>query len=215
MAGRQSYMHRQERDDDSINWGQVALVFVAFAFIYFVTAFYFSTTSFGKEVRLKGRYDQTEKAWIFGPVSTRERNQVVEINVYDGSVKESWSYFEAELVQDEKGPALLSFGGESWHETGRDSDGYWAAAERNNDIRVTIPDPGRYLLRIRVEGGHKTGRNIGDHTARSKLMVSGRFVRGSTALFIWSGVLLLIVGVVMNELRNRTVINMLSNLSDD
>ncbi len=61
MAGRQSYMHRQERDDDSINWGQVALVFIAFAFIYFVTAFYFSTTSFGKEVRLKGRYDQTER----------------------------------------------------------------------------------------------------------------------------------------------------------
>ena len=162
----------------------LALVFIAFAFIYFVTAFYFSATSWGKEVRLKGRYDQTAKAWIFGPVSTRKRNQVVEINVYDGSVKESWSYFEAELVQDVNGPALFSFGGESWHETGRDSDGYWAAAERNNDIRLTIPDPGSYLLRVKVQGGHKSVRNSGDKTAQSKLLVSGRFVRGSTALFI-------------------------------
>ena len=215
MASKSSYMRRPEAEEDGVNWGKVALVCIAFAFVYFLTAFYFSTTSSGDEFKLKGRFDAQTKAWIFGPMRTTKRNQVVEIDVFDRSVKESWSYFEAQLVKGPKAPALMSFGGEAYHESGRDSEGYWVESSNNNDIRITVPAAGNYFLRIRVEGGHKSGRNIGDKTAQTRLVVSARYVRGSTGLFIWCGVLLLIVAVVMNELRNRTVINMLSNLSDD
>jgi hypothetical protein len=79
---------------------------------------------------------------------------------------------------------------------------------RNNDIRLSIPEPDSYYLRVRVEGAPKRSNKSFDITAKSQIVISLNYLRGSTGLFIWSGVVLLIIGVVLNEIRNRTVLDL-------
>lgn len=201
---------RKASDDDSINLGKVALVFIAFALLYFATAYYFGGSVNPDPIALRSKFDPATKTRIFGPLVTEKSNAVVELVVVDGSVKEGWSYVETELL-DAKGTSLMSFGGEKYHETGRDSDGPWSEAVRDNDIRLTIPDPGTYFLRVRVEGGDKRSTRSSDRTQQTKIYISADYLRGSNGLYIWVGVLLLIIGVVLNEIRNRTVIGMLGS----
>lgn len=197
-----------DRDDEGIHLGKLAMVFIGFALLYLATSLYFSMPE--KKQVTTGMADK-----VFGPIETTRRNAVLELTINISSLNESWAYVEVDLLDSARKKALMTFGSEQYQESGRDSEGPWTESKNNSDIRVTIPEPGSYYLRARVQGGPKNSTASSDITKKTKLRITIEHLRGSSALFIWAGVFLLIIGVVLNEIRNRTVLTFIAKMSDN
>ncbi len=194
-------------EDEGIHLGKLALVFIGFALFYLATALYFSMSE--KDQVLTGMANKD-----FGPIETTRPNAVLEITIYHESLKESWAYVEVDLMNRDSTKALMTFSGEQYHESGRDSEGPWSESKSNTDIRITVPEPGSYYLRARVQGGPKNSTSASDTTGKTELRITIDHLRGSSALFTWAGVILLILGVVLNEIRNKTVLALIGKMSN-
>ena len=137
---------------------------------------------------------------------------MVEIAITDRDVKEGWSYVETDLLAEDRETVLTSFGAEHWQESGRDSEGSWTESDQNSDIRITVPKPGIYYLQFRSEEGAKNSTFAS--TNQTKIHVVIKHLRGTTTIFNWFGLILLVIGVVLNEIRNQTIITILLRLAD-
>lgn len=120
----------------------------------------------------------TKEGGKFGPIVTRDHNEVVKIELRQRLPLMKWSAVDVE-VMDENGNYLFAFGDEFWHETGRDSEGRWEEAKHKYSLAVTFPQPGSYFLNISAEGN---ATNSNPH-----ISVRVRHELGSSLIFIWLG----------------------------
>ena len=196
MASREQYYEDDAPDPERLQLGWIGFVVVVFAFLYAVTAAFFSTSdrSLSKSVRA---------ADLYGPITVKRSNRVIRIAIKNSGPSEGWAFVEGEVLNAKK-ETVLSFGGNYWHESGYD-DGYWSERKAQEDVVVRFPNPGTYFLKFKVEGGRKNERKGRDITASSVLTVGLDFRRGSSMLFSWLAGVLLFVAVVLNEIGNRSI----------
>lgn len=195
---------------NGIHWGHVAMVFIAFAILYFATAAFYDLSTDTKKYTI--RADQT-----VGPIVSTKANTVVQISVHNLSLRQNWAFVETSVV-DQNGNLVTSFGGDTFHESGYDSEGSWTEAKTENDVKVVLPARGRYFLKFKVSGGDKFQRTGTDKTESTRLRVAVDQKRGGSTILNVLGIIILVIGVVLNEIRNRTVINLTSamlNKTDD
>jgi hypothetical protein len=195
--------------DNEIQYGFVAMVFIAFALLSFVTAFYLDQpdqTLFEKSVVYSppaepdvepietGERLPSRDFALVGPFAVERPGTVLQISLSANPPKNSWVFIEGEIL-DAGENYLMSFGNELWYETGTDSDGYWAEAYSSYQIKLTMPEAGQFYLNLKTQS-EKKPQAIG---------VSIRRVRGSTIPHLIFGCLLLAIGLVLNEFANKTI----------
>ena len=142
------------------------------------------------------------------PIITSDENTVLYISIENRNLSESWAFIEAELV-DRQGRWVGGFGGNQYHESGYDSDGYYSEGQTVVDLTLVVPQPGEYALRFKVEGGRNTSRSSGDISSRTPLTVRIDYKLGGGGIFFALGLIILVIGVVLNEIRNRTLMSMI------
>jgi len=189
-----------------VHWGKVALVFIGFAILYFATAGFFEIS------------DRTIKKTVFsnqlvGPIETNKNDTVVEIKIETHPGNNMWSYIETE-VYDAKKRTITTFGSDFYHESGYDSDGAWTESETGGNVTVVLPEPGKYFLRFQGQGGRSNRAGAYDLKDGAKLRVTVNYKKGGSTLLFYLGILLLIIGVILNEIRNQTIIGIINSFDD-
>jgi len=179
--------------DEEIDLGKIASVFFLFGILSLLTSWYYSGDA---EKVYKNSFvlsDQNELPDI-GPIKVPKNNTAYEIKIVSRLPMSSWAFIEGEILDNQK-EYLYSFGKELWYESGYDSDGQWI--ENNNDysIDVTFPKAGTYYLHL------KTSFN----KAPNSLQVTVARSRGSALPHFWFGVLITLIGIGLNESKNKTL----------
>lgn len=149
-------------------------VFLVFAVISFVTAAYYNTTvedvltakAQSRDFLLTAEADEAiasiaeeglqYQMLLAGPFTVSKKSTVYYISVACRLVANSWSYVEAELL-DEDREYIFSFGRELWHEAGRDSDGAWEESARVLDLNLTNLEPDEYYILLKARQNPQTG----------------------------------------------------------
>jgi len=204
-AGSQPYA---PDEDEQINWGKVALVFIGFAILYLATAFYFDIN----DNELKRTVVSTSKP--YGPIKTTKNNTVAAITLTDYNLTNRWTYVETNVV-NEQNVVITSFGGKFFQESGRDSEGPWSESATLSDVKITLPKPGNYYLKFTVQSGGVYASTGTDVTQNSRIGVEVSLKKGASTLYTVLGLIFLVIGVVLNEVRHRTIITMIENFTDD
>lgn len=186
--------------DDGVHLGKLALIFIVFAALFLITALVMDISS--QTIEKNVRANET-----VGPIVTTSPNTMLYISVENRSLSNSWAFVEAELV-DRNGNWAGGFGGNQYHETGYDSEGYWSEEEKVVDLTLVVPDPGEYQLRFKVEGNKANSSSAADLSRRTQLHVTVDYKLGGGGVFFVMGLILLILGVILNEIRNRTIMSM-------
>ncbi len=119
---------------------------------------------------------------IFGPIVVKEKKSSYEIGVSNRVALNKWSFVEVKVLDANK-KYLYGFGDGMWHESGRDSDGYWEESKTKYTMDVTFKDLGEYYLDVASERNDGVGNSIN---------VSAVKERGSNILFLTIGVISLI-----------------------
>lgn len=198
-----------------IDLGKLASVFIVTALISFMTAWLFSHESehsFSGTIEpdiipyqalnsdTSEQEENTTTATSFGPLTTKKYNETYAIRVAASLPVNTWSFVEGEVLDEEK-EYLFSFGKELWHETGRDSDGPWTESENNYTMKITLPEPGTYYFRFKTQGRYDV--------AALRVVISKRY--GSSLPHIMLGLFALTIGLVLNEIKNKTICQILEH----
>ena len=200
--GRKFREPYQEPDEDRVHLGFVALVFIGFSLLYLATGFFFNATT-NKIER------EVSTASPFGPITASGKDTIVEITLRNGQVRQSWRNVEVDVL-DSRQRAITAFGGEFFHESGYD----WTESERTCSVKVVLPKPGNYYLKFNVTGASSRARTGKDLTASTNLAVGIEYKRGGSEVLNWLGIAILIIGVVLNEIRNQSILTMIGKWSD-
>lgn len=190
--------------EDKIHFGVLALVFIGFAVLFIGTGVFFDG---GVKTLESGNFPTGR---LFGPITTSRKNTVVEITTRDNALSNSWAFVEVEVLKDKK-DRLLSFGGEYFNERGRDVEGPWSESKRMRNVKITLPDVGNYYLKFKVQGGPTLSPGT-NQTQNSALYVKVEYKRGSSSALNIMGVILLIIGIALNEIRNKTIITFINKI---
>lgn len=199
---------RWDDDEDAVHWGQVALLVLGFAILFFATAFYFDTTTKAYKRAV------VPVGVLFGPIETKRRDQIAHITTRHFAENRRWAFIEGVVLKDKK-TRITSFGGEYFHESGYDADGPWSESEVERDVRVVLPSAGRYWIQFVAQGG-RSGIGKSERLGKdTKVELKVELKRGGSTILNVLGLVLLVVAVIMNEVRNRTLTGMLRNMNDD
>ena len=165
-------------------WKNVIVLF-AFGVACLFSAAYM-TSNVGNSIYKSVSLDSGE----FGPIVTEKPNQVVEIVVAQSVLPLwNWAWMGAE-VYNEHGEYLFSYSDEYWHESGHDSDGHWDESHSQTDFTLTFKEPGKYYIYFDVEGKF-------DRKKFKQLFVTANYENGSVVLFLWGGILAILIGFAM------------------
>ncbi|MFC1749022.1 hypothetical protein ACFL2V_09480 [Pseudomonadota bacterium] len=179
--------------DDEIDLGKIASVFFLFGVLSLLMSWYYSSdaeTLYKESVRLNPNTPEL----LLGPMKVAKKNTAYEITVKTDLNINSWAFVEGEILDQNK-DYLYSFGKELWHESGYDSDGSWTESNNDYSLDVTFPTAGVYYLKFKSEA-QRPPRSVTIKVARS---------HGSALPHFWFGVLSIIIGIVLNEFKNRTI----------
>ena len=210
------YRTFKSNDPDALNLSHVAVVCLIWACIGLLTSWYYSGTydterkavypAWHQSVNVSTANENRSPSSMIGPIQVDRRNSPYQIQVYsDHMPSSSWSYIQGEVLDVNK-EYLFSFGSEMYHETGRDSDGPWTEKITNYRMKITFPEKGTYYLHFVQENNY--GKNKSVNVAVSKM-------RGSALPHLWFAIFAVILAVILNEIRNRTVTHMLRGAFDD
>ena len=100
-------------------------------------------------------------------------------------------YFSGEVLDEDK-DTLYEFGKDLWHESGYDSEGYWAEADRNMEASLSFTEPGKYYIQFHTD--ENMMKNIGLEIVVKK---------GSGIPHLMMGTYLLIIIIVLFILMNK------------
>lgn len=209
MAGyRLSERHMPNHEDgrvydpNSVDLGKVGSVFIIFGVLGLITAWIFSMETeqlFEKRFVPRGAELEGGIETEFGPINVRKRMVTYNISIDANLPLQSWSFIEG-TVLDSRKQYLFAFGKELWHERGSD----WHESVDEIDMKVTFPSPGTYYIRLKTESNQEP----------KEVKIKVTKMRGSSLLHFWFGVICLITGIVLNEIRNRTVVNFLERMNE-
>jgi hypothetical protein len=195
-------------EDDRVHLGKLALVFIGFAILYLATAYYFDLTDQTKTE------SSVTTGQLYGPIETTSKNTLIEIELINPDVHNSWSFVQT-TVLDEKKRYVTGFGSNFFHESGRSYEGNWVESEARGDVKITLPDPGKYFLKFAVSGARTNDRTGQDLTQKGRLDVTVRHKKGTSAFYLILGLAILVIGVILNEVRNQTIISVVSIFTRD
>lgn len=196
------------KKEENVDFGQLGLVFIACAILSLLTAWVFSMEtekilhqSF-RPLPVAGNSgkDQTNSAetGIIGPIKARKRNEVFSVGINASIPVQTWAFVEGEVLNQNK-EYLFAFGKELWSETGRDSEGRWSEKKIDYKIKVTFPEPGEYFFNFKSAG----------NTIPNDLKVKIVKKRGSALPHFWFGLVALVIGLILNEIKNKTILKIL------
>ena len=126
-------------------------------------------------------------------IKTLKPFETIEVSVYGRLPNNSWTFVEGQVL-DEKKEYLFSFGKELWAESGRDADGVWSESDTSYSIDLTIPNPGLFYLKFESDRYADKRRGIAVIVTRKN---------GSWIPHFWFGLVCLLIGVVLNEIKNK------------
>lgn len=190
---------KKKKKNQSVNLGALALICLIFSLISFMTSQYYGA--------------KTEKVVhaSFQPTPTSNRaetkllvnkyNESYEITVMASLELQSYSFVEAQVLDANK-EYLFSFGEELWYEQGRDSDGYWKEGNHGYSMDITFPKPGSYYLLFDVEKTPKTPKVLTVKVAKK---------RGSSVPHAALSLICLLLGLLLNEIKNQTILRILGD----
>jgi hypothetical protein len=187
--------------NSKIDLGKIASVFIIFSLISFITAFFFSLD---KKQITRDSFSLGSPA-LSGPIYVKKHRETYNIEVTANIPKQSWMFIEGEVLDGEK-DYLFSFGKELWHETGYD-DGYWVENKNNYNIKVTFPNPGRYYLNFKIDNPYSY------NSSKTAFVVAISKKNGSSIPHLWFGIITLIIGIFLNEIKSRAIINFIERHS--
>jgi hypothetical protein len=206
--------------EDGVDLGKVASVFIIMGILSLITAEVFSWETqkiFSDTVRphvsyplvptqqaIAGQDEEGKDVATIGPISVQKYREVYSITISSNLPVNSWTFVVGEVLDAEK-DYLFSFGKELWHETGYDSDGAWRETDNSYSMKVTFPQPGQYYLNIKTEGSYNPDA--------IRITISKRY--GSSIPHTVFGIITLLIGLVLNEIRNKTLTKLAMRMSDD
>ncbi len=223
MAYKLSERLNQEKgtpsSEDGVDLGKVATVFIIFGILSLITAWVFSMETqrlFSDTVRTyvspsvpsqravavaqeKGRDVAT-----IGPITVQRYKEVYEISIASSVPENTWSFIEGEVLDAEK-DYLFSFGKELWSEAGYDDEGAWRESDNSYSMKLTFPQPGQYYLNLKSSGSYNP----------DAVQVTISKKRGSSIPHFVFGIITLLIGLVLNEIRNKTILRIARSMSDD
>jgi len=203
---------------DDVDLGKVKNVFLFFGVISLFTAWFYS---FDSQTILKSSVIPTviaedgvqaapenEDKYIaaIGPLVVNKFKEVYSVSIYSNLPVNSWAFVEGEVLDAEK-DYLFSFGQELWHETGYD-EGSWEESENSYTMKITFPQPGSYYLNFKTQGSSNP----------DTIYVKIKKHRGSSVPHTSFGIICLLIGIILNEMKNQTILKFLAKLrnqSDD
>ncbi len=183
-------------EDDYIDYGRLASLFIVFGVISLLTAWIFSMDK-EKVLSSSFRPHSTGAGVVRGPIDVKKDDTSFRVEVTANLPLQSWAFVEGQVL-DANQQYLFSFGKEFWHEQGRDSDGAWREQDTKYSINITLPKKGRYYLKF-VSDSNKNPNQV---------TVTLHQKRGSSLPHIIFGVITLLIGIVLNEIKNATLINL-------
>ncbi len=183
-----------------LDLGKVATVFIIFGFISLLTSWIYSIETKKVVNKIFKPYENQVSAEI-GPINVKRYNEVYNISIGANITSQSWSHIEGQVLNRNK-QYLFSFGKEISYYSVHNSDKISTELENDYSINVTFPQPGAYYLIFSTEGN-----NI-----PSDVSIKVSKMLGSSLPHLWFGILTLIIGIILNEVRNRTVMNVLDKL---
>lgn len=186
----------QDDPDSGIDLGKIATIFIVFGLLGLLTAWFYSHET---DRVLQTAFSPTKQGASaeVGPLNVRKYGEVYSINIKADLPRQSWSHIQGEVLNSNK-QYLFAFGEELSRYSGVDSDGSWSEVKNDYDVNVTFPKPGVYYAKLSVEGDRFP----------SNVQVKISKKRGSALPHFWFGILSLIIGVILNEIRNRTIRNL-------
>ncbi|WP_126921377.1 hypothetical protein [Rhizobium vallis] len=194
-------------EDDEIHLGYLAAVFIFFGVLSLITAWKLSepvatlhngAVSFrpqpiAEEVEpLEAGEEYAAKNYaLIGPFTIDRPGQVlkVEMSIAQPALN-AWCFVEGELL-DEEQDYLLSFGQELWHEKGRDDEGLWDETEKSSEMKLTIPQRGKYYFNIKTQGNFRP----------DQIFVTLTLPYASSIPHTIFGILTLLIGVALEKIR--------------
>lgn len=189
----QDSISAENNDPDRVDLGKVATVFIIFSLLSLLTAWIYSMETEKVASTSFQPYGNGTAAEL-GPINVRKHNETYSITIKANLASQSWSHIEGQVLNSDK-QYLFAFGKELSYYSGRDSDGSWTELENDYSMNVTFPKPGTYYLKFSTESDK----------APKKVKVSVSKKRGSSLPHLWFGILTLIIGIVLNEVKNRTI----------
>lgn len=182
--------------EESVDLGKVATVFIIFGLLSLFTAWMYSmeTEQISKtSFRPVGTSGSSAE---IGPINVRKHNESYTIHVKASLSSQSWANIEGQVLDSTK-QYLFSFGKELSYYSGRDYEGSWTELDNNYSINVTFPKPGTYYLQFNTQSD-RAPQNV-------EVKVSKK--RGSSIPHMWFGIIILLIGIVMRELKKHTIGN--------
>ncbi len=194
-----------------VDLGKVATVFIVYGIISLITSWVFSMETqrvFSDKVRTYVNpsvptqhavdddqdEDEARNEENIGPITINGYKEVYEITIATSLPENNWAFIEGKVLDAEK-EYLFSFGKELWHETGYDYDGTWRESENNYSMKITFPQPGQYYLSLKTEGSYNL----------DEVQVTISKKLGSSIPHMVFGIFTLLVGIILNEIRNKTL----------
>ncbi len=203
MAYKLSDRHGQDKisasnnDPDTVDLGKVATVFIVFGLLSLLTAFIYSIETQGVANTSFRPTNAADNLPVIGPINIRKDNETYVINVKAALSSQSWSYIGGDVLDANK-EYLFSFGKELSYYSGRD----WTELDNEYSMNVTFPKSGTYYLKFNTDNSRNP----------KKIVVKVGKKLGSSIPHMWFGIILLIIGIVMNEIKNRTIKNVIDKI---
>lgn len=201
----------QDRYLPAVNLAKVGSVFIIVGIISLITAWYFSFETsevINKNIKPLISYDESEDidlSSVVGPITTSTSKEVYAIHISIPSLPENvWTFIEGQVLDDDH-EYLFSFGDEFWHETGHDDEGAWRESYDNYHMKVTFPEPGEYYLSVKAQGDYQP----------ATVQVKVAKCHGSSVPHLVFGLIIIIIGLVLNEIRNKTISTILQKMAEN
>jgi len=147
--------------------------------------------------------DEEKYISALGPLVVNKYKEVYSISIYSNLPVNSWAFIEGEVLDAEK-DYLFSFGQELWHETGYD-EGKWEEAENSYTMKITFPTPGKYYLNFKTQGS--------SNPEKINVKISKNY--GSSIPHMAFGIICLLIGLVINEVQNKTLSRIAQSMNKD
>ena len=193
-------MSAKNNKANRIELGKVATVFIAFGLLSLLTSRIYSTKT--EQVINTSFYPLGNGTFAeLGPFNVKKYNQIYNINIEAALFAQSWSYIEGQALNDNK-QYLFSFGKELSYYSGSDADGAWEEVEDNYLVKVNFVKPGVYYLKFSAESNHPP----------SDIEIKIVKENYNSMPHLWFGIFTLIIGIVLNEVKNHTIRDVLKEL---
>ncbi len=205
MAYRFSERHLQDRSnkpkDGQVDLFKLAIIFAFFGVLSLITAAHFRGKG-DEVVKLSGAPEDTIIQQPATPFLVKRNNEVFDISVRANLPLQSWSFIEGQIL-DANQEYLFSFGKELWFEEGRDSQGYyWKQKDTQYSLDITLPQTGLHHVQFLIDS----------EQAPSNVRIEMYRQTGSSIPHFWFGVICLVIAICLNEQKNWTISNLISDL---